>query len=64
VKIYDVGGRLIRTLADRRFPAGRFTLTWDGADNAGRQVAHGVYFTQVRYAERGFTEAKKLTLLK
>jgi hypothetical protein len=64
VKIYDVTGRVVRTLADRLFPAGRFTLTWDGADNTGRQVAHGVYFTQVRYVERGFTEAKKLTLLK
>ncbi len=64
VKIYDVGGRLVRTLADRQFAAGRFTLTWDGVDSQGRALPHGVYFTQVRSVGRGFTESRKLTILK
>ena len=37
---------------------------WDGADDRGRMLARGVYFTQVRYLGRGFTEARKLTILK
>jgi hypothetical protein len=64
VKIFDVSGRLVRTLADRQFAAGVHTLTWDGVDNAGRQVPRGVFFTQVQYASRGFTANKKLTVLK
>jgi hypothetical protein len=64
VKVYDVSGRLVRTLADRQFAPGKYTLTWDGTDNGGRQVARGVYFTQVRFVGRGFNEARKLTLLK
>ena len=44
VKIYDVSGRLVRTLADgQMFKAGRVdpALTWDGLDNGGRRVARG-----------------------
>ena len=64
VKVFDVSGRLVRTLADRQFAAGRHSLTWDGADSQGRQVARGVYFTQVKYVNSKFTDARKLTVLK
>jgi hypothetical protein len=64
VKVFDVSGRLVRTLADRQFAPGKYTLTWDGVDNGGRQVARGVYFTQVKYVNRRFTDARKLTVLK
>jgi hypothetical protein len=46
VRIYDVAGRRIRTLADRVFAAGEHTLTWDGADDDGRGVGRGVYFVR------------------
>jgi hypothetical protein len=64
VKVFDVSGRLVRTLADRKFPAGEHILQWDGVDNAGRQLPRGVYFTQLRYRESGFELAKKLTILR
>jgi hypothetical protein len=64
VKVFDVSGRLVRTLADRMFPAGTHDILWDGVDNAGRQVARGVYFTQVKYQSVKFVANKKLTLLK
>jgi len=64
VKVFDVSGRLVRTLADRKFKAGEHSLVWDGVDNAGRQLPRGVYFTQLRYRESGFELAKKLTILR
>jgi len=66
VRVFDVSGRLVRTLADRQFApkAGGWTLTWDGTDDTGHQVARGVYFTQVKYINSRFTDAKKLTVLK
>jgi hypothetical protein len=64
VKVFDVSGRLVRTLADRQFAPGKYTLTWDGVDNGGRQVSRGVYFTQVKYVNRKFTDARKITVLK
>jgi hypothetical protein len=64
IKVFDVTGREMKVLADRQFKAGEHDIVWDGTDNAGRPVARGVYFTQVKYRETGFSDAKKLTLLK
>jgi hypothetical protein len=44
VMVYDVTGRAVRTLADEPVPAGVHHLSWDGRNNAGRQVPAGVYF--------------------
>jgi len=63
VKVFDVSGRLVRTLADRMFEAGEHPLFWDGTDNAGRSVARGVYFTQVSYKNANWQDAKKITVL-
>jgi FlgD Ig-like domain len=64
VDVYDVSGRVVRKLADRTFPAGEHTLTWDGVNDQGQMVARGVYFTQVKFVKRNFSESKKLTVLK
>ena len=64
IKVYDVTGREVRELANRQFKAGEHDIVWDGSDNTGRPVARGVYFTQVRYKESAFSDAKKLTVLK
>lgn len=42
--IYDVGGRLVRTVLDAERDAGHHTATWDGRDSGGRTVARGMYF--------------------
>jgi hypothetical protein len=53
IRMYDVTGRLVRTLADRSFNAGEYDLAWDGTDDSGNQVARGVYFARIEYAARG-----------
>jgi hypothetical protein len=45
--IYDVGGRLVRHLAQGQLPAGTHTVVWDGRDSAGRGVSSGAYFARV-----------------
>lgn len=42
--IYDLAGRLCRTLIDGGLEAGRHDRVWDGRDNEGRTVASGLYF--------------------
>ena len=67
VKIYDVSGRLVRTLADgQMFKAGKVdpALTWDGLDNAGRRVARGAYFVGVRYEKSGYKASPKMIVLR
>jgi hypothetical protein len=64
VKVYDVTGRLVRSLADRNFQAGEHSLTWDGTNDQGQVVSRGVYFTQVKFIGSRFVDAKKVTVLK
>jgi hypothetical protein len=43
IRIYDVRGRLVRTLVDKKRPAGHQIFRWDGRDDDGRAVASGTY---------------------
>ncbi|MCB9464258.1 MAG: VCBS repeat-containing protein [Candidatus Eisenbacteria bacterium] len=47
--VFDAQGRLVRTLEDgsRRLDAGTTTFEWDGRDDAGREVAGGVYLVRM-----------------
>jgi len=54
--IYDVAGRLVRTLADETFEPGRHVRPWDGVTNAGARATAGVYF--VRMTAPGGTMTK------
>ncbi len=44
IQIWDVTGRLVRTLASGNRPAGDHYVWWNGRDEADRPVSSGVYF--------------------
>jgi hypothetical protein len=44
VKVFDVNGRLVRSIEESRVQAGKRSLEWDGCDSDGRAVAPGAYF--------------------
>ena len=44
VGVYNVAGRLVKSLAAGTMAAGRQTVTWDGTDGSGIRMAPGVYF--------------------
>jgi hypothetical protein len=48
LRVFDVHGRLVRTLADGRYPAGRHVVPWDGLDAGGSRAASGVYWAALR----------------
>lgn len=62
LNIYDVTGRLVKTLHDGHLEAARHTLTWKGRDNGGRPVASGVYYLRMITAEG--VEHRKMMLVK
>ena len=62
LRVYDVGGRLIRTLVDGFVGAGAQSELWDGRDDAGTSVASGVYFARLNAAS--FSQSEKMLLLK
>ena len=47
LRIYDVQGRLVRTLTEGKQPAGPHAVVWDGRDGEGSIVATGTYFYEL-----------------
>jgi photosystem II stability/assembly factor-like uncharacterized protein len=55
LRVYDVTGRLVRTLADAPLARGRTTLEWNGRDAGGATVSPGVYLLRLE------TESARVT---
>jgi len=62
VRVYDVSGRLVRTLVDGVQSAGAHETRWDGRDERGQIVSSGVYFYRLEAGT--FTQTRKMVLLK
>jgi len=45
--VYELGGRLVRTLAEGSFGVGPQQVPWDGRDDQGNPMASGVYFSKL-----------------
>jgi hypothetical protein len=64
LKIYDVMGRLVRTLVDEHQYAGSNgnSITWNGLDNLGNKVSAGIYIYSLQ--SEGMNSTKKMVLMK
>ncbi len=62
IKVYDITGREIVTLADNHYSAGNYMVDWNGEDNFGNIVASGIYLYRIKAGD--FVESKKMILLK
>ena len=60
--VYDISGRLVRTLVDRRMRSGAHSAEWDGRDNQGHSVASGIYFYRLTAGKASL--ARKAVLLR
>jgi len=60
--IYDVRGRLVRTLVSGALSPGPHRVTWDGTSDGGRAVSSGVYF--YRISSLGWVQTRKMALLR
>ncbi len=52
LSVFDVAGRLVRTLVDQSMPKGSFGAVWDGRDSAGREVGAGGYLARLEFGGR------------
>jgi probable HAF family extracellular repeat protein len=62
LRLFDVRGRIVRTLADRAFGAGPTALRWDGRDDGGADLSPGIYWARLEVDGRVMT--RSLTLLR
>jgi hypothetical protein len=62
VGLYDPAGRLVRTLAHQRQPAGPHHVVWDGTDKRGVPVSAGIYFYRLTFD--GSSAVRRMTFTK
>lgn len=62
LRVFDVSGRLVRTLVDGPRESGMQAVSWDGRDYSGKPTASGVYSYVLE--REGKTEARKMVLLR
>ena len=63
VKVYDMTGRLVRTIVNNQFYAEGFhEVTWDATNDAGQTVASGSYLYSLEYGN--FRQSKTMVLVK
>jgi len=60
LSIYDISGRLVKTLVSRHSSPGYYTAIWNGRDNSDRTMAAGIYFVKLITPE--FKATRKIVL--
>lgn len=63
LRIYNVQGALVKTLADKHVDAGQHEASWDGRNSAGQTVSSGVYYAKA-FSTGGTSDVMKMVLSK
>ncbi len=62
LKIYDLRGRLIRTVVDEEKKPGIYFVHWDGRDERGQEVGSGIFLYTIRAGN--FKSTKRMTIIR
>jgi len=62
LSVFDIMGRHVVTLVDKRLSSGEHSAMWDGRDTTGKSVASGIYF--YRLEVEGVPQVRKMLLMK
>lgn len=63
VRIFSVGGALVKTLVSGSHEPGDYSAVWDGSSDNGKHVASGVFFYQLYAPKEGIRSARKLVVV-
>lgn len=62
LRVFDVSGRLVRTLIDESKPAGNHSAHWDGRTEMGAESASGLYF--YRIDAESWSDTRRMILIR
>jgi flagellar hook capping protein FlgD len=58
IRVFDAGGRLVRTIENVSRGPGQYVARWDGRTEAGAHAASGTYFARITYPDGSRSEGK------
>jgi len=62
LRVFNLQGHLVRSLASGRYSAGSFEAAWDGRDQHGVMMGSGIYLCQLQSGDR--IEVVRMVLMK
>jgi hypothetical protein len=63
LRIYDINGRLVRSLLNEDKEPGYYTVRWDGRGDSGEELPSGVYFLKTTIGD-AYSRIGKLVIVK
>jgi hypothetical protein len=65
IEIYDIAGRVVRTLVNSKYPIGTHNAVWDGRDDFGQELPSGAYLAKIyQWGLNILGNSKKMVLVK
>ncbi|MGC9336681.1 MAG: FlgD immunoglobulin-like domain containing protein [Candidatus Cloacimonadia bacterium] len=62
-EVYNIKGRLVKTIVDAHKEKGYYTAIWDGKDNNGKPVSSGIYFYKLE-TDNSQSQIRKMLLIR
>ena len=62
IRIFDIKGRIVRTLVQETHDPGRRVVVWDATNQNGEDVSAGMYMYMIQAGK--FSQVRKMLLLK
>jgi hypothetical protein len=64
ITVYNLLGKVVRTLVKTRQYPGEHKVLWDGKDDSGKEVASGIYFYRLKVSGLQLVKPRKMVLLR
>jgi len=62
LEIFDLSGRIVKTLVNGSMKPGIYTMNWRGEDNNGKRLAQGIYF--LKFQTNDYQKISKVLLVR
>jgi flagellar hook assembly protein FlgD len=59
--VYDIEGRLVATVADKKMQEGPHSINWDAHSSGGRKLSPGIYLIRIEAGD--LKETRKVSLI-
>jgi hypothetical protein len=64
ITVYNLLGKVVRTLVKARQYPGEHKVLWDGKDDSGKEVGSGIYFYRLKVSGLQLVKPRKMVLLR
>jgi outer membrane protein assembly factor BamB len=62
ISVYDLSGKRVKTISERKFESGIHTLSWDGTNDRNQKAPPGIYI--LRLMNKNYIKSNSMILLK